>query len=83
MEIVCVSKYRTIPTYHFEFKLYDPQQYTLLLPAEHCVSFDAMPHPKSAPDDTDVKDALGGREVRGKVAKIVRAEAARMELGGK
>lgn len=80
---MCVSEYLTTSTHHLEFRLYDPQQYTLLLPAVHCVSFDVMPHPKSAPDDTAVKDALGGREVRGKVAKIVRVEAARIEFGWK
>jgi hypothetical protein len=67
--------------HHLEFKLYEPQQYTLLLPATHCASLDARPHPKSAPEETAVNDAFDGMEMRGPVAAIVRPVAAGMELG--
>ena len=61
--------------------MYEPQQYTLLLPAEHCASLVVRPQPKSAPEETAVKDALEGSEKRGTVATTVREVAAGMELG--
>ena len=41
----------------------------------------ARPHPKSAPEETAVKDAFAGIEKRGTVAMMVRVEAAGTELG--
>ncbi len=67
--------------HHLEFKLYEPQQYTLLLPAAHCDVLDARPQPKSAPDDTATKEAFGGRVTGGKVAKTVRVEEAGIDWG--
>ena len=42
-----------------------------------------MPQPKSAPDDTAVKEAVGGRGKGGVAADSNRAEAAGMEGGVK
>ncbi len=55
----------------------------MLLPTAHCVAADARPQPKSAPEETAVKEAPGGKGAWGKMAKTVRVEEAGTELGRK